>query len=480
MKLYNTFIRAKQHFTPAHNNQVKLYACGPTVYDYAHIGHYRAYIFVDVLRRALMYNGYELTHVMNITDVGHLTDDADCGEDKVEVKALKENKSVWEIAKFYTDDFFEAMDSLGVERPEIVCKATDHINEMIDFIRAIENRGFAYKTSDGIYFDTSKLEDYGKLAKLNLKELQEGARVEPNPEKRSSTDFALWKFSPKDSKRQMEWNSPWGVGFPGWHIECSAMGIKYLGATIDIHTGGIDHIPVHHTNEIAQAEGAYGRDTVRLWMHNEFLLVDGEKMSKSKGNFYRLEDIAAHGITPMAARYFFLTAHYRTPINFTWEGLKGAEAGLERLYEKMQNTKCLPVRSTQTGKMQNDTVKFKINKNSKYYKNFVEAIDDDLNTSKALAVLWDMLKDKDVRDDEKLILAYDFDTVLGLKLSEIKACSPASLPPEIKKLSLQREEARASKDYARSDELRLAIEDAGYEVRDTSDGQIVVKKEPLL
>ena len=215
-------------------------------------------------------------------------------------------------------------------------------------------------------------------------------------------------------------------------------------------------------------------------MHNEFLLVDGEKMSKSKGNFYRLEDIAAHGITPMAARYFFLTAHYRTPINFTWEGLKGAEAGLERLYEKMQNTKCLPVRSTQTGKMQNDTVKFKINKNSTYYKNFVEAIDDDLNTSKALAVLWDMLKDKDVCDDEKLILAYDFDTVLGLKLSEIKACSPASLPPEIKKLSLQREEARASKDYARSDELRLAIEDAGYEARDTSDGQIVVKKEPLL
>src|SRR3989338_1696760 len=325
MKLYNTLIRAKQHFTPAHNNQVKLYACGPTVYDYAHIGHYRAYIFVDVLRRALMYNGYELTHVMNITDVGHLTDDADCGEDKVEVKALKEKKSVWEIAKFYTDDFFEAMDSLGVERPEIVCKATDHINEMIDFIRAIENRGFAYKTSDGIYFDTSKLEDYGKLAKLNLKELQEGARVEPNPEKRSSTDFALWKFSLKDSKRQMEGNSPWGVGFPGWHIECSAMSLKYLGDHFDIHCGGIDHIPVHHTNEIAQNEGALGHQTVNYWLHSEFLLTNDERMGKSKGNFLTLPLLKEKQYDPLAYRYFCLGAHYRSKLNFTFEALTGAQ-----------------------------------------------------------------------------------------------------------------------------------------------------------
>ncbi|MFH1713053.1 MAG: cysteine--tRNA ligase, partial [Candidatus Jacksonbacteria bacterium] len=322
---YNTLTRQKEKFTPINSDYVKLYACGPTVYDFAHIGHFRAYIFVDILRRVLRYNSCKIKHVMNITDVGHLTDDADAGEDKMEKRAVEAKKTVWDIAKFYTDDFFDVMKLLNIERPEIVCKATLHIGEMIELIRQIEKNGYTYQTSDGVYFDTSKLGDYGKLARLNIKKLQEGARVEPNPEKKNLTDFALWKFSAPDSKRQMEWDSPWGSpanpagkGFPGWHIECTAMAHKYLGTDIDIHTGGIDHIPVHHTNEIAQAQGAYGRDIVRFWLHNEFVMVDGEKMSKSKKNFYTMADILKQRLDPLAFRYFFLQAHYRTPVNFTW------------------------------------------------------------------------------------------------------------------------------------------------------------------
>jgi cysteinyl-tRNA synthetase len=275
------------------------------VYDFTHIGHIRAYIFVDILRRSLLYNGFDLTHIMNITDVGHLTDDQDQGEDKLEQKAALEKQTVWDIAVQYTRDFFETMDAVKVERPDIICKATEHISEMIALIQKIEANGYSYRISDGIYFDTARIVDYGKLALLDLDSLKEGARVEPNQEKRNPTDFALWKFSAIGEQRQMEWDSPWGLGFPGWHIECTAMSVKYLGTTIDIHTGGIDHIPVHHTNEIAQAQGAYGTDIVHFWLHNEFMLVDGAKMSKSKGNFYRLADIEARGISPLALRYFF-------------------------------------------------------------------------------------------------------------------------------------------------------------------------------
>jgi len=355
MNLYNTLTRKKEHFKPIKQNQVKLYACGPTVYDFVHIGHFRAYIFIDVLRRALKYNGFDVKHVMNITDVGHLTDDADAGEDKIEKKALQEKKTVWDIAKFYTDDFFSAMKALNVQKPDIVCKATDHISEMIKMVQRIEKNGYAYRISDGIYFDTSKLRDYGKLARLDIVQLQEGARVEPNPEKKNSTDFALWKFSPKDVKRQMEWKSPWGVGFPGWHIECTAMAVKYLGIKIDIHTGGIDHIPVHHTNEIAQTQGAYGRDIVRFWLHNEFLLVDGKKMSKSKKNFYRLSDVVKQRISPLAVRYFFLQAHYRIPVNFTWAALGSAQSGLNNLYDKIRETQISKL------KTQNHSSKLKTN-----------------------------------------------------------------------------------------------------------------------
>ena len=467
MILYNTLTRAKEKFTPFNKDRATLYACGPTVYDYAHIGHVRAYIFVDALARAIRYNGYALTHVMNITDVGHLTDDADQGEDKIERKAVAEKKTVWDIAYFYTDDFFQTMNSLGIVRPDIVCKATDHIPEMIALIKLIEKNGCAYQTGDGIYFDTSRIFHYGKLARLDVKSLEEGARVEPNPEKRNPTDFALWKFSPLDANRQMEWASPWGKGFPGWHIECTAMAVKYLGEQIDIHTGGIDHIPVHHTNEIAQAQGAFGKDVVRFWLHNEFMLVDGQKMSKSKGNFYRLSDITARGISPLALRYFFLQAHYRSPVNFTWESLRGVQKGLENLYEKVrqiQNSKY---------KIQNHNSKLKIH----YTTQFLEAINDDLNTAKGLAVLWDMLKDGDLAEEEKYALALDFDQVLGLGLLAISPRESVPLPTQIKKLAKERESARAEHNFARSDELRRELENAGYDVMDTKTGQkIDVKK----
>lgn len=475
MILYNTLTRSKEHFTPFSKERATLYACGPTVYDYAHMGHVRAYLFVDVLARAIRYNGYPLLHVMNITDVGHLTDDADQGEDKIERKALSEKKTVWDIARMYTDDFFATMDSFSILRPDIICKATDHIKDMISLILRIEKNGYAYRISDGIYFDTAKVADYGKLAQLDIEKLKIGARVEPNPEKRNPTDFALWKFSTSDKKRQMEWDSPWGTpanpsgkGFPGWHIECTAMAVKYLGEPIDIHTGGIDHIPVHHTNEIAQAQGAFGRNVVRFWLHNEFMLVDGEKMSKSKGNFYRLKDIADKDIHPAALRYFFLQAHYRSPVNFTWEALRGAQQGIEHLYERITNYK-LQIKES---KFQNRASELK----ARYATLFLNAINDDLNTAKGLAVLWDMLRDENLDADDKHALAADFDKTLGLGIADMRPTESAPPPPKIKKLAKERETARAAGDFARSDELRLELEGAGYEVRDTKIGQEIVKK----
>jgi len=337
IKLFNTMGRKKEVFKPIIPGEVKMYACGPTVYDYTHIGHFRAYVFVDVLRRMIKFNGLKLKHVMNITDVGHLTDDADQGEDKIEKKSKKEGKTVWEIAKFYTKDFFDAMEKLNVQKPEIICKATDHIQEMIDLVKRIEDNGYIYRTSDGIYFDTSKLSDYGKLAGLDIEGLKEGARVEKNLEKKNPTDFALWKFAKEGEKRQMEWDSPWGPhSFPGWHIECTAMSMKYLGEVYDIHTGGVDHIPVHHTNEIAQAQGAIEKDFVNYWLHNEFVNINGEKMSKSKGNIYNMHDIEEKGFDPLSMRYLFLTAHYRSKINFTWDSLEAAENTLNTLREHMR------------------------------------------------------------------------------------------------------------------------------------------------
>jgi cysteinyl-tRNA synthetase len=488
--LYNTLGRQKQQLKPLKDKLIRMYSCGPTVYDYAHLGHFRAYVFVDTLKRVLKYNKYKVKHVMNITDVGHLTSDADSGEDKMEKGAKREGKTVWEIAEFYTKDFFDAMEKLNVERANIVCKATDHIKEMADMVQKIIDNGYAYVISDGIYFDTSKLKDYGKLAGFNPEELKAGARVEFNEEKRNSTDFALWKFTAKDQKRQMEWVNVFSFkpeqidlskvavytrenpnikiekaksrfklivkGFPGWHIECSAMSIKYLGNVFDIHTGGVDHIPVHHTNEIAQSEAALKKESVKIWMHNEFVLVDGQKMSKSLHNFYTMHDILAKGFQPLSLRYLFLTAHYRSKVNFTWESLSAAENAYKSLREKIASLED----------------KGKIGKKSKEYKKkFLEYINDDLNTPQALSLLWQALKDDELSDKEKLQLALDFDKVFGLKLEEVRQ----KVPDEIIKLAEERLKARKQKDWKKADELREEIRKKGYSIEDTDDGYKIFK-----
>jgi len=457
IKLFNTMGKKKEIFEPIKKNEVKLYACGPTTYSYAHIGHFKAYIFVDILVRILKYNGYKLTHVMNITDVGHLTDDADQGEDKIEKAAKKERKTVWEIAEFYTKDFFDAMEKLNVQKPNIICKATDHIQEMINLIKKIEENDYTYRISDGIYFDTSKLNDYGKLAGLNIEGLKEGARVEKNPEKKNSTDFALWKFSPKDKKRQMEWESPWEIGFPGWHIECSAMSMKYLGETFDIHTGGIDHIPVHHTNEIAQSESATGKTFVHYWLHNNFLLVDKEKMSKSKENFYNMKDIESNGFDPLALRYLFLTSHYRSKLNFTWDSIKAAENTLNTLRERIR---LLQEDDDKTSKK--ERIDF-------YKKEFLKFINDDLNTTEALSLAWKLLRDeKEINNKNMLELLLHFDKVFGLKLDEISI--QEELSEEIKKLIRKREKAREEKDFEKADKIRNELKEKGLVLEDSEKG----------
>ena len=324
LRLYDTFTRNLREFVPLQSPEVGLYTCGPTVYDYAHIGNLRTYIFEDILRRTLEFNGYTVKHVMNITDVGHLVSDADEGEDKMEKGARRTGKSAWEIAQFYTLAFQEDLKRLNIQSPHIWCRATDHIQEQIEFILCIENRGYTYRTSDGVYFDTSKMSNYGYMARLDIEGLQAGARIDLG-EKRSPTDFALWKFSPSGQKRQMEWESPWGTGFPGWHIECSAMSAKYLGSFFDIHCGGEDHIPVHHTNEIAQTEACFGTRLANFWMHGYFLQLDEASMSKSSGEFLRLQVLIDRGYDPLAYRFFNLSAHYRAKLNFYlgWSGWCG-------------------------------------------------------------------------------------------------------------------------------------------------------------
>ncbi len=463
IKFFNTLGREKQVFNPIKLGEVKLYACGPTVYDYTHIGHFRAYVFVDTLVRMLGYNGLKVKHVMNITDVGHLTSDADEGEDKMEKGAKREGKSVWEIAEFYTKDFFDAMNKLNVKRPDIVCKATDHIQEMIELVKKIEKNGYTYRTSDGIYFDTSKLKDYGKLAGLDIEGLKEGARVEKNPEKKNLTDFALWKFASEGEKRQMEWDSPWDPhSFPGWHIECTAMSTKYLGKVYDIHTGGVDHIPIHHTNEIAQGEGAFGKDFVHYWLHNEFVNIEGEKMSKSKGNIYNMHDIEKRGFEPLAMRYLFLTAHYRSKINFTWDSLKAAENTLNTLRENMRLLQ------------EEDEGKTNLEKIREYKEKFLGFINDDLNTPESLSLMWKLIREeKEISNKDKYELILEFDKIFGLKLDEIKV--EEKIPEEIQKLIDQREEARKKKDYKKADEIRNKIKQMGYELQDAKEGVKVRK-----
>ncbi len=451
LKLYNTLTRKKEVFKPI-SKIVGIYTCGPTVYAYAHIGNLRTYIFEDILKRVLLFNNYKVKHIMNITDVGHLTSDSDTGEDKLEIGAKREKKTVWDIAEFYTKEFKKDIKKLNIIEPDIWCKATDHIKEQIDWIKKLEKKGFTYKIDDGIYFDTSKLKDYGKLAKLNIKNLKAGIRVEVVKGKKNITDFALWKFSSKDKKREMEWESPWSKGFPGWHIECSAMSIKYLGEHFDIHCGGIDHIPVHHTNEIAQVEAVTGKKWVNFWLHGEFLILEKEKMAKSGGNFITLQGLIDKNFDALDYRYFTLNAHYRSPLKFSFSGLENARISFNKLKERVLEIK----KNNKKG-----------GNGKEYEKRFLEAINDDLNVSKALGILWDLIKDEKVDSKEKYNLILKFDEVFGLDLKNIKEMDLSS---EIKKLIQERENARKNKNWKKADEIRERLKNRGVILEDINGG----------
>ncbi len=464
MRLYNTLTKKVEQFKPQKGKTVSIYTCGPTVYDYAHIGNLRAYVVWDVLERSLERFGFKVKRVMNITDVGHLSSDQDEGEDKIEKGARREGKSAWEIAKFYEQTFFEDLAKLNVRKPAIIPKATEHINEQIDFIKRLEKKGYTYKTSDGVYFNTALVKDYGKLTGQDLEALLEGARVEKNPEKKNAADFALWKFSPKGKKRDMEWESPWGKGFPGWHIECSAMAMKYLGETLDIHAGGVDHIPIHHTNEIAQSEAATGKPMARFFIHNEFLLIgDSQKMSKSQGNFLTLKSIEKEGVLPLAYRYLVLTAHYRDKLKFSWQALRAAESALNSLYVFAAEQKSGGQSSYKLARILREA-----------RERFDKALKNDLNTPQALAAVWEFKKEinrLNIKSEKVFNLLSDFDRVLGLNLLEkVEKGTMAEIPPDIESLVLKRESARNRQEWKLADELREKIKSRGYELLDTSEG----------
>ncbi|MTI94688.1 MAG: cysteine--tRNA ligase [Firmicutes bacterium] len=451
MKLYNTLSRSKEVFKPLVPGKAGMYVCGPTVYDYAHIGNMRSYVFADLLRRVLEYNGLEVTHVMNITDVGHLQSDADEGEDKMVESAREKKKTPWELAEYYTGNFMQQSEYLNIKRPTIICKATDHIQEMIELTQGLLEKGFAYRIEgDGIYFDVQKQEQYGKLSGNRLEELQAGARIEVNDKKRHPADFALWKDAPPT--HIMQWPSPWGPGYPGWHIECSAMAMKYLGKQIDIHTGGIDHIPIHHENEIAQTESYTGKQWVNYWLHGEFLQVDGGKMSKSLNNFYTITDVVKRNYDPLAFRYLCLNAHYRTPLNFTWDILESAQVSLKRLrqgFQKLPEDNAAP--------------------NQQLLDKFNAAINDDLNVPLALSYAWEAVKSGE--PGSRALIAR-FDEILGLKLDQEVAQEQAELPAELAAMLEERNQARANKDWAKSDELRDQLAERGVVVKDTKEGTV--------
>lgn len=451
LRIYNTMSRKIEDFIPINEGKAGLYACGPTVYDYAHIGNLRSYITWDVLRRALKADGFKVKHVMNITDVGHLIGDGDEGDDKIEKGAARERKTAWEIAKFYTNAFMKNLSDLNIKEPEVICRATDYIKEQINLIKKLERKGFTYTTLDGIYFDTKKLPDYGRLARLDKQELRAGARVATGG-KHNAADFALWKFSPVLEQRQMEWDSPWGKGFPGWHLECSAMSAKFLKLPFDIHTGGIDHIPVHHTNEIAQTEAAEGVVPARYWMHNEFLNMGDDKMSKSLGNFITMETLKEKNIDPIAYRFFILQTHYRKQLYFSWEALSAAQTGLKHLYAIARELPKKPLVSRHA-LAERETTKQK----------FMKAINDDLDTPNAIAIMWDAVKSKKIC--QKTLIA--FDKILGLK---IKEHLESVIPEKVHILLTERDAARAAKDWEKSDELRDRLIKLGYTVMDTPNG----------
>jgi cysteinyl-tRNA synthetase len=456
MKLYNTLNRQKEEFKPLEGNEARIYSCGPTVYNFAHIGNLRTYIFMDTLRRVLRYEGYSLKHVMNITDVGHLVSDEDEGEDKMMKGAREQQKTPWEIAEYYTDVFMKDIRALHIEKPEIVPKATEHIQEMLTFVEGLVEKGYAYETSDGIYFDIGKFPGYGKLSRLDLEEQRAGARVEVNDEKRHPADFALWKKAPKE--HIMQWPSRWGMGYPGWHIECSAMGRKYLGDTFDIHTGGVDHIPVHHENEIAQSEALLGKPAVNYWVHGEFMMVNNGKMSKSLGNAYTVSDLEKKGFNPLAFRYFCLNAHYRNKINFTWDAMQAAQVAYDRLLEGAL------VQKQGTDEIEPRVV-------ADFQKEFDEAVTDDLNIPKALGVVWNVVR-YGKKSKTLYALLVEMDRILGLGIAEAehKKEEAEDLDPQIQELVDRRQQARKDKNWKLSDEIRDQLKAMGIVLEDTPQG----------
>ena len=457
---YNTLTRKKEIFKPLHEREVRMYSCGPTVYKDATIGNMRTYIMNDIIRRVLKYNGYKVKHAMNITDVGHLVSDGDEGEDKMVKSSREMHKTPTEIANYYTDLFFQDLEKLNIETPEIICKATEHISDMIKYVQKLIDNGYAYITSTAVYFDVSKLDKYGILSGIKLDEQKAGARVDVDTEKRNPYDFALWIKAPEN--HIMKWESPWGLSYPGWHIECSAMGQKYLGEVFDIHTGGIDLIPTHHENEIAQSKGACGKNPARFWIHGEYLLIDGGKMSKSLGNVYLLKDIEAKGYDPLAYRLFTYSSGYRTKLNFTWDAMPASQKSLEKLKQGYKN------HLLGSDDISDEEI-------AKYEEDFHKAINDDLNMPLAMSVVWEIIKNP--KKSKKLAdLLLKFDTVLALKIDEPIKQKVSEIPSEIIELAEKRKQARENKNWEESDKIRDEIKSKGYIIKDSKEGYEIVKQ----
>lgn len=454
MKLYNSLSKTKEEFKSINDKEVKMYSCGPTVYYYPHIGNMRAYVFMDSLRRILKYNGYAINGVMNITDVGHLTSDEDAGEDKMEVASKRENKTPYEIAEYYTNIFFNDLKKLNIDVPEHITKATEYIDKMIEFIKRIEEKGYTYMLEDGLYFDISKFENYGALSGKNLNQINVG-RIEENTNKKHPYDFALWKKV--SANHIMKWDSPWGIGCPGWHIECSTMSNDILGDNFDIHTGGIDHKSVHHENEIAQNDSSSGHRVVNYWMHSEFLMVDGGKMSKSLNNIYTISELEEKGYSPLDFKYLCLNSHYRKTLNFTFEGLDSSKVARHNL------NNLLFIHKNSSDLLENEKIE-------EYKNKFIEAISDDLNTPLALGIVWTLLKEKPSKNIYDLII--DFDKALGLELGKEENIN---IPEEVKLLAQKRWEAKQNKDFVLSDNIRNEILKLGYNIKDTREGYNIEK-----
>jgi len=482
LKLYNTLGRTVQEFHPRNPGKVDLYACGPTVYNFAHIGNLRSYLFEDFLRRSFEYLGYEVTHVMNVTDVGHLTDDADEGEDKMLKSAREREMSVWEIAQFYADAFFADTDRLNILKPQVVCRATDHIDDMIKLIQRIEENGFTYSAGGNLYFDISHFPSYGELALLDRSDLKSGARVAIDPNKRNPQDFVLWFTQSKFGRQAMVWDSPWGRGYPGWHIECSAMSTRYLGEQFDIHCGGVDHIPVHHTNEIAQTEAATGKKWVNYWLHGEFLVMDDAKMSKSAGGFITLDSLIDAGFAAMDYRFFNLGAHYRTQLQFTFESLTAARSARLRLIDRVAELmKAAGTDTSQALQEESGTqarvtdIQQRAGSACSYLDAFRNHLEDDLNAPRCIAEVWGLVKDDRVKPSDALQALSDMDRVLGLRLiseawSKLEASREDMLTPDLLDLIRRREDARRERDFKTADEIRGILKDRGVAIEDGPNG----------